>query len=265
MDKTRHLTVMLVLAAAQMTGQFAWAGEQGGVQCPVGFDAEISDSNRALRCVKKAAFHLVSICPSPAVMASREGSDTCKYPDKDVTFASVVAAATTVAAANAAAAITAAAVAGAGAAAAGISPVAFPPLSAFHRVVDKSSTDIFVADAYIFPIKLPMYLGDASKGVRCASGWDGDERFGGNGIRCDKYQGSSVEADCDPGWIVVRDRLGQEDRCLGVNEGPTKPMGMTKIQFDIERSSSTVGWVLDTRSGTDLWRKKVYRYPDLAP
>lgn len=237
MDMTRHLTVLAVLGALQLSGQSAGAGEQEGVQCPSAFAAEISDSNRALKCVKKDAFRLKSVCHGLDLMSGDAGTDECFSSKPFKYYPSVPA----------------------------LAPPGYPPPTEFRRIVSKLSVDEFVADDFKWPIKLPPYSGDPSKGVRCATGWDGDVEFGGNGIRCDKYQGSPVEADCDFGWTVVRDRLGQEDRCLGVNEGPTKPMGMTKVQFDLERALPTVGWVLDKRSGTDLWRKKVYRYPDLVP
>ena len=236
MDKTRHLTAIAVLAAWQLTGQIASAGEQDGVQCPSAFAAEISDSNRALKCVKKAAYRLKSVCHGFDLL-TESGTDDCFGIERGNHYPSIPA----------------------------LGLPGTPPASEFRRIINKTGIDEFVADDFRWPVKLPPYSGDPSKGVRCASGWDGDEEFSGDGIRCDKYQGSPIEADCDFGWTVDRDRLGQEDRCLGVNEGPTKPMGMTKVQFDVERALPTVGWVLDKRSGTDLWRKKVYRYPDLVP
>ena len=221
------------------------AGEQEGVRCGTGYEAEISDSNRALKCVDKNAYTLESVCPRVRDLVARtlgirgvmleEGSDQCFVTDRTV------------------ASIPADGLPG------------YPPASSFRRIVSKATTDHFVADKYHWPITdIPYYSGKPENGVHCPSGFDGDLAYSGTGIRCDKYAGSPIEADCDFGWGVVRDKLGQEDRCVGVNEGPTKPMGMTKIHFDIERALSTVGWVLDKRNGTDLWRKKVYRWPDMV-
>jgi hypothetical protein len=236
----------LTLSLFFLTAMFALpgpaeAGEQDGVRCPSGFDAQISSSNRNLVCVKKGAFRLTSSCPFGYLNAHEHPIDHCFKLGEAGTSIKPIRSVPSAA------------------------PPWYPPLTKFKRIVGSSDQDdVFVADDYKFPEGGPIYMGDASKGVRCPSGWDGDVRYSNRGIRCDKLDGSPKEADCDFGWSVDRDRLGQEDRCLGVNEGPTKPMGMTKIHFDAQRSLATVGWLLDKRNGTDTWQKKLYRYPDVV-
>jgi hypothetical protein len=243
MNRLLSTVIVLGFTAFALAGVEARAGEQQGVRCGAGYEAEISDSNRALKCVDRNAYQLDSVCPRVRALVDgalgvrgvmlEDGSDQCYVDGRTVPS------------------IPAYGLPG------------YPPASSFRRIVSKTTTDLFVADKYHWPTAdLTLYSGNPSKGVHCPSGFDGDLAYSGTGIRCDKYDGSPVEADCDVGWGVVRDKLGQEDRCVGVNEGPTKPMGMTKIQFDIERALPTVGWVLDKRNGTDLWRKKIYRWPN---
>ena len=237
-------SILLLATMFAFSGR-AEAGEQDGVRCPSGFDAEISDGNRALICTKRGAFRLNSTCPLlyiPSPATNQTTVDRCfKLGDAGLPNMKEVLSSPSLA------------------------PPGYPPLSKFKRIVGSgNSDDVFVAYDFKFPEAGPIYLGDASRGVHCPSGWDGDSRYSGLGIRCDKRDGSPKEADCDSGWTVDRDRLGQEDRCLGINEGSTKAMGMTKVQFDAERALATVGWVLDKRNDTDLWQKKLYRYSAAA-
>jgi hypothetical protein len=217
----------------------AMLAEQDGVRCPSGFSARISEGERRLVCIKVGEFQLSSHCgprgfPGVAVLRMDvKGQDSCLYVDKVVQPSTMPR----------------------------VMPPWYPPATRFRRVVVEHDADRFVADDYAFPERLPPYGGSAMEGVRCPSGWSGESRFNGNGIRCVRNDGSPKEADCDFGWTVDRDRLGQEDRCVGINEGPTKPMGMTKIAFDAERALGTVAWYLDKRSGTDLWQKRVFTHP----
>lgn len=228
------------LALEFVPAEPAQAGEPEGVWCPTGFTAQITNSNRALKCVRVDGIVLGSTCPKGAGMtAGAGGLDTCVW----------------------------------SAALGGIpkSPEPswmsgglpwHPPASSFRRIIRSGSgDDTFVATDFRFPEGGPIYVGNPASGVSCPSGFDGDVRYNGLGIRCDRNSGGPKEADCDPGWIVDRDRNGKEDRCLGINEGPTKAMGMTKIQFDIDRAQSSVAWILDKRTGTDLWQRRQYAYP----
>jgi hypothetical protein len=246
MNRFFSTAIVLGAIACALAAVEVRAGEQEGVRCRLGYEAEISDSNRALKCVEKNGYKLESVCPRVRALVAgvlgvrgvmqESGSDQCYVDGRTVPS------------------VPADGLPG------------YPPASSFRRVVSKATTDLFVADKYHWPSTdvpdVPYYPGKPDNGVHCPPGFDGDPVYSGTGIRCDKYEGSPIEADCDFGWGVVRDKLGQEDRCVGVNEGPTKPMGMSKIQFDLERALPTVGWVLEKRNGTDLWRKKIYRWPD---
>lgn len=221
-------------------------GPQEGVRCPDGFEVTIGSDNRSLICGRP--FTLKSIC-SPIAFSSKglkvsgnivmdsKGSDRCLAVATGSATASVM------------------------------EPPrpGYPAPGTFKRVVDANGPDRFVAPGreFAFPVDGPDYLiGDRSKGVRCPAGYDGDRRFNGRGIRCDKWDGPARAADCDFGWTLrVDDQGGKEDRCLGVNQGPTKPKGMTKVHHDADRALPTVGWVLDKRTGPDTWRRKVYAYP----
>jgi hypothetical protein len=97
-------------------------------------------------------------------------------------------------------------------------------------------------------------------GVRCPVGWNAVP-MGTNTLRCEKLDGPSIQADCDALWTRDNDKRGLEDRCIGMNEGPTKPRGMTKLQFDLDRSRDDVSWHLQEKAGIDRWQRKVYTFP----
>ena len=139
-----------------------------------------------------------------------------------------------------------------------------PAASAFQQV-SLAGADVFRATrtVFVYPVGGPVYnpLDNESKGVSCPSGFDGDARFGGNGIRCDKVA-ATKGADCDFPYSLDRDRRGQEDRCLLANtEGGTKPVGITFAQMQVEKALPKISWTLDTNAGGDQWIKKEYAFP----
>ena len=259
-----HLNPALAAIATAVAATFlapapAHAGEQQGVKCPDGFEAHISDCNRKLVCSRR--YTLQSIC-SPAVFASsglkfngnivmdpvgRDGGiDQCLAVGTGRKVDSVM------------------------------SPPlpGYPALATFERKKHPTGPDKFESSKieYAFPVGGPDFFGDASKGVHCPGGYDGDARFNGRGIRCDKNDGAPRQADCDGlhagivsvGWELKVDKRGNEDRCVPTasgSDGPTKPAGMTKVQHDAERASDRIGWVLNDRDGRDRWQRKVYAWP----
>jgi hypothetical protein len=253
-----------VAAAVMLPAAPAIAGPQQGVKCPSGFTATITDENRKLVCSRNKTYELASIC-SPVAFSNAGitvGGNIVMEPN-DPTGDKCLAVVTGQKVPSV------------------MSPPlpGYPPVSAFKRVNNTSGPDKFVATVaeYAFPegkTTLPPYLGDASKGVRCPSGWDGDKVYDGKGIRCDKYDGAPKPADCDGialgplglGWRWQQDHVGAEDRCIPMGAGnhvSTKPQGMTGVQFDAERASDSVGWVLNKRSGArDTWQRKVYAFPE---
>lgn len=252
MSKTLTLNLLsaavITLVAATAAPQAAHAGEQDGVKCPAGYDATISNGNKKLTCSKERTFQLASICSPIAfngngkvnvntnITMNANGSDTCLAAVTGAAVASVMAP----------------------------PPVGYPAASMFQRVVRATQPDVF--EAKVLEFKFPEgghpYLGNAVNGVSCAPGFDGDSRFSGRGIRCDKLDGAPKNADCDFPWSILRDEQGNKDVCILANQrGETKPQGMTHVQLDIERALPMVGWVLDTRNGTDRWQRKVYEFP----
>lgn len=226
----------------------AQAGPQQGVRCPSGFDALVSDGDRKLVCRKVISFERDAVCP-PAYNLVNGGSsaDQCvvKVPNTGIAHQ--------------------------------VAPTAVPivttpwqkVVSELKQVTNPNGLDKFVATVheFAFPELGSVYAGDASKGVVCPSGFDGDKVYSGRGIRCDKLDGSPRSADCDGivGWEFKRDLAGAEDRCRNIvtgETGPTKPEGMTKVQHDLERKSDEIGWILNKNAGArDTWQRKVYRFP----
>jgi hypothetical protein len=143
-------------------------------------------------------------------------------------------------------------------------------VSELVQQANPNGLDKFVATVheFSFPLDRPLpFVGDASNGVVCPSGFDGDKVHSDRGIRCDKHDGSPRSADCDGivGWEWKRDFDGAEDRCRNFvtgATGPTKPEGMTKVQHDLERASDEIGWLLSRKAGArDTWQRKVYKFP----
>jgi hypothetical protein len=257
--------VAALLAAALFNPAPARAGEQQGVRCPDGFSAQLSQDNRKLVCSRP--YTLASIC-SPAVFAAtgvRIGGQVVMDPvGRDGGIDQCLAV-----------------VAGRRTDSVMSPPLpGYPALSTFERKPHPTQPDRFESSQreYVFPVAGPDYFGDPRQGVRCPSGFDGDPRFNGRGMRCDRNDGDSRRADCDGlhagivsiGWVLRVDRRGHEDRCepaAGGAHGPTKPEGMTKVQHDAERASDSIGWLLKERDGSDRWQRKVYAWPksDLLP
>jgi hypothetical protein len=139
-----------------------------------------------------------------------------------------------------------------------------PPVSAFHRVINSTQPDTFVATQFVYPIGA-IFVGDASRGVACPSGFNAVGINGGRGLRCEKVQ---VErAGCDAGWTI--ERHSGRDLCImntlvGRLEGNyTIPenVGYTGLIGNPE----THGWNLDKdHSGTtDYWvsEQKTFKFP----
>lgn len=252
------MAALTTLAAAGLVSAApAHAGEQQGVKCPAGFDARISHENRRLVCSKTTEYAVKPVC-SPLVFSARgiavSGNvvmDT-RGPDKCLAVASGQTADPQFT---------------------GL-PVGVTDYKVSRTRVDADGTDSYIAEVtqFAFPEGGPLFVGDASKGVQCPAGFDGDRRFNGRGIRCDKNDGAPRRADCDGvhagivsiGWKLEVDRRGHEDRCVPTasgQDGPTKPEGMTKVQHDAERALNNVGWVLKDRDGRDQWQRKVYAWP----
>jgi hypothetical protein len=256
---TALAAITTAVAATLVMPAPAHAGEQQGVRCPDGFEAHVSDGNRKLVCSRR--YTLQSIC-SPAVFAApgvkfnanvvmdpvgRDGGvDQCLAVGTGKKVDSVM------------------------------SPPlpGYPALATFERKKHPTGPDRFESSQteYAFPVGGPDFIGDARKGVQCPSGFDGDKRFEGRGIRCDRNDGAPRRADCDGvqagivsiGWELKVDRRSHEDRCVpsgSGSDGPTKPEGMTKVQHDAERALDNIGWVLKDRDGRDQWQRKVYAYP----
>lgn len=245
----RIWTLAAVALALGVAGQDALAGEQQGVRCPSGFEALISDGNKKLVCRKVIPYQRDAICP-PAYNLVNAGAalDQCvvKVPNTVIAHR--------------------------------VPPTALPIVAApGQKVVSElaqqanpNGLDKFVATVHEFSFpqgRLLPYVGDASKGVVCPEGFDGDAVFTGRGIRCDNRDGGPRSADCDGivGWEWKRDFAGAEDRCRNLvtgATGPTKPEGMSKVQHDLERASDKVGWVLNKNAGArDTWQRKVYEFP----
>lgn len=235
-----NLSIVILLSIPVLfASKVSLASEQEGVQCPSGYSAEISNSNRTLKCSKTSTFELNSICPpitNPShVTMSSSGSDRCLPVGSGNPIPSAMTP----------------------------PPPGYPPISCFTRVVSQSGVDKFrcTGKEYVFPrgtVYNPLHK--PANGVQCPSSYDGDKQ-GSNGIRCLKKDGSEKNSSCDIGWTRENDQRGREDRCLGLNNGPTIPEGYTKITFDAERARGDIGWRLDIKSGRDQWQKYKYAYP----
>jgi hypothetical protein len=226
---SKNLTLNLLSAAAitvlaASAPQAVHAGEQQGVQCPSGFEAHLSNGNKKLTCSRERVFHLASIC-SPVAFTSQgkvaqlNTNITMDPTDKDQCLATVTGAKVYSVMAP--------------------PQPGYPDASMFTRKTNPSGPDVFEAKVveFAFPTGSTFpYVGNAVNGVSCPSGYDGDSRFNGRGIRCDKLDGAPKNADCDFPWSILRDDQGNRDTCILNNQrGETKPQGMTHIQLDVER------------------------------
>jgi len=226
------LGTLVVAAAAGLTPQQAHAAidPTAGVRCPAGFEAHFSEGNRRMTCSRDRTYTLQSICIG--AMDPR-GSDTCLPVGTGRVTPSLM------------------------------SPPlpGYPALNQFRRVVVDNGPDRFVATGkeWVYPVGgLPM-VGNASRGVACHPDARGEQHNGG--LRCVRVA-DPVPADCDFPWSVLRDQSGPRDRCTLANQtGPTKPRGMTKIQFDVDNALPAVRWSLQARPGTDQWQRRLYSFP----
>lgn len=249
--QTRTLATAAAIATLWLAAPAAaLAGEQDGVQCPAGATPQISNGNKTLRCTKVENVDRPALC-SPVVFQGNgdvvlntriehvtAGRDVCRVMGRSGTTVT---------------------------AAPQFVPLPGDPATSAFQQVTRAGADVFRATrtVFVYPMGGPIYnpLDDESKGVTCPSGYDGDARFGGNGIRCDK-QVVTKAADCDFPYSLVRDNRGSEDRCLLANtNGGTKPVGITFAQMQLEKALPTVSWSLDVNGGGDRWVKKEYTFP----
>lgn len=254
MNHTRTLTVIaaaFTLAFLATPAAHANTASEG-VKCPSGTTAKLSNNDRKLVCEFEERIERASVC-SPLVFKNNgdinlnqridlieAGSDTCK-------------------------AISTGAVAPSQA-------LLLPgdDASQFRREV-RPGKDVFVRVklSHKFPQGGPIYVGDASKGVSCPSGFDGDAKFGGQGMRCDRRE--YRKAVCDAGWSM--DRNNGTDKCY-----IEKEVFGNKVRVDgqftipdvflstgLTGNPETHGWDLkrDHDGQVDYWAKeaKDYRFP----
>lgn len=251
-----HVAAVLALAAAMPAARANTTAE--GVKCPSGSTARLSNGDRKLVCETEVRVERASIC-SPVVFKGNGSIDL------NTRIEPVLSGSDTCVARNTAGAVIATVP----------SQALFLPgddPARFRREV-RAGADVFVATkkGYAFPSGGPVYLGDASKGVVCPTGFDGDPRFGGQGMRCDRRE--LRKASCDIGWTV--DRNTGTDQCfiekevfgnrVRVDGQYTIPEGLTGLLGNPE----THGWDLkrDHQGSVDFWAKeaKDYRFPVTAP
>lgn len=226
-----------------------------GVRCPSGTTATISAEDRKLVCQGVEKIERPSVC-SPIVFKNNGSIDL------NTRIVMATAGSDLCVARNTAGAMIASAP----------SQTVFLPgddPTQFTREV-RDGIDAFVRTrtVYRFPEGGPNYSGDASKGVVCPGGYDGDKRFNDRGIRCDRYE--QRKAVCDIGWQI--DRNVGLDRCfidkivfgnrVRVDGQYTIPEGTTGLTGNPE----THGWnLVKDRNGeqTDYWKKeaKDFRFP----
>lgn len=210
------------------------AAQDGGVKCGSGFAAKFEDN--ILRCEKKETLRRTSICPpinNPNyTQIEAAGSDTCKP--------QVVAQA------------------GTSLPSALLLLPGDPPVSAFKRNVVQNGTDNFTAEktSYAYPEGiggLAVFIGDASRGVKCANIDSNDiVSFSGGVLKCRDVKVTTRKADCNIGWTF--DRESGEDRCVN----PVGGRDATKPQGELNAS----GWTLliNHEGNQDYWRKTARHY-----
>ena len=248
--KANLFTVLCALAASLCIIAPAKANEQAGVKCPDGTKSEITNGNKHLTCSKQVTYKLASIC-SPIVfrtiLPSFTGNIVMEPTGRDQCLAVGTGTKTNAVMAP--------------------PQLGMPAADKFHIVINQSGPDHFeaVVSEFFFPQgALIPYVGDKSKGVSCPAGFDGDVKFDGKGIRCDKIVRDQVSADCDFGFTLRQDDRGNEDRCLGISEGPTKPKGITFIQLQAENALPNIQWFLRKANGADSWQKKSFAFPNAS-
>ena len=224
-----------------------------GVKCPAGTTARLLDNDRKLLCTFEERIERASVC-SPVVFRNNgdinlnvriehltAGSDTCRVATTGATAPSQAL----------------------------LLPGDDP--AQFRREV-RAGADVFVRvkTSYRFPQGGPVYLGDPSKGVVCPTGFDGDARFAGQGMRCDRRE--LRRASCDVGWRI--DRRSGTDRCfmeqlvfgnrVRVDGQYTVPEGLTGLAGN----PLNHGWQLraDHSGSTDFWQRSAseFRFPQVG-
>jgi hypothetical protein len=248
-----HIAAVLTLAAAAAPAAHANTPAEG-VKCPAGTTATLSNNDRKLVCEGTERIERPSFC-SPVIF--KNNGDV----NLNTRIEPVLAGSDTCVARNTAGAVIATAPSQA---------VLLPgdDPSKFSREV-RPGFDAFVATRkiYKFPEGGPVYLGDASKGVSCPAGFDGDAMFSGRSMRCDRRE--YRKASCDIGWTM--DRNAGTDKCfiekevfgnrVRVDGQYTIPEGLTGLLGNPESH----GWDLkrDHDGSVDFWAKeaKDYRFP----
>jgi hypothetical protein len=249
----KSVAAVAIAAASIATPIAAHAAEQDGVTCDPGLQATLA--NGILTCKKQKV--LASICSPIAfgktasvntnVVMNPIGSDKCLAVGTGTLVDSVMTPPT---------------------------PGIDPPASAYHRVINASGPDTFVAEQFVYPATgnvgnlpyPPAPPGDASRGVKCPSGFNSVGINGNRGLRCEKVD--VKRAGCDTGWTI--ERHSGRDLCV-----MTTLVGRLEGNYTIPEGANytglignpeTHGWNLDTdRSGTtDFWvaERKTFKYPD---
>lgn len=143
-----------------------------------------------------------------------------------------------------------------------------PADSAFTRQINASGVDTFTATTfqYVFPAGA-VFVGDASHGVRCPSGFSAQSINSGRGMRC--FDEVVKRAGCDIGWSVER-RSGV-DRCTSRDFLGNLVIGQYTIPENaayvgLMGNPGTNGWNLDAdrigHGSTDYWVQRDYRYAE---
>lgn len=224
---------------------------QQGVQCPSNSTAKISDGNKHLVCEAEERIERASVCSG--VVFKTNGDINLNQRIEMISTGSDVCRGVTTGATQPSQALL----------------LPGDNLADFHREVRANAADVFVRTqkTYKFPEGGPIYIGDASHGVQCEAGYDGDAMFGGKGIRCDRRE--IRVATCDIGWTV--DRNNGKDKCfieqtvfgnkVRVDGQYTIPTGTTGALGNPEH----LGWDLkiDHSGNTDYWARegKDYKFP----
>ena len=222
-----------------------------GVKCPSGTTAKLSSGDRKLVCEFEERIERASVC-SPVVFKTNgdinlnqridhieAGSDTCR----SVTTGAIQPSQAL------------------------LLPGDNP--AQFKREVRDAGKDVFVRTkiSYRFPVGGPVYVGDASKGVSCPSGYDGDARFSGQGMRCDRRE--YRKATCDIGWSM--DRNSGSDKCyiekvvFGNKVRVDGQYTIPEFTTGLTGNPESHGWDLkrDHNGIVDFWAKEAsdYRFP----